>query len=79
MKFKIGDVLDECNLDFSKQGDNKMRNFATNYIFPKEVKNDIERVEDIGDEAYKTLVYERLSTNFQNHIVSTINKKIKTC
>ena len=75
MKFKIGDVLDECNLDFSKQGDDKMRNFVTNHIFPEEVKNDILRVEDIGDEAYKTLVYERLSTNFQKHIMSTINKK----
>ena len=74
MKFKIGDVLDECNLDFSKQGDNKMRNFVTNHILPEEVKNDILRVEDIGDEAYKTLVYERL-TNFQKHIMSTINKK----
>ena len=74
MKFKIGDVLDKCNLDFSKQGDDKMRNFVTNHIFPEEVINDILRVEEIGDEAYKTLVYERLSTNFQKHM-STINKK----
>ena len=43
-----------------------MRNFVTNHIFPEE--------EDIGDEAYKTLVYERLSSNFQKHM-STINKK----
>ena len=73
MMSKIGHVLDECNLDFCKQEDNEMCNFVRNHIFLEEVKNDILRVEDIGDEAYRTLVHERLAANLQKHIMSTVN------
>ena len=37
-------------------------------------RNDILRVEYLGNEAYKTIVHKRLSANFHKHIMSIVNK-----
>ena len=59
-----------------------MRSFITNHIFPEEVKNDILRVEGIGDESYKTrlrkTIYKLSTINKTNLKLARENQKKRT-
>ena len=49
MKIKLGEVLENYNLDFDKKEDRNLRNFVTNQIYPDNTQRDILQVETIGE------------------------------
>ena len=61
MKEKLATVFESYNVDFDRKGDQDLRNFVTNQIFPDNTKRDIVRMEKIGEDAYKLTVDDRLS------------------
>ena len=49
MKIKLGEVLENYNLDFDKKEDRNLRNFVTNQIYPDDTQRDILQVRTIGE------------------------------